>query len=36
MKANWEGHEAMRLTLWNKTPFFGNDDDYADDIMRRV
>ena len=36
MKANWEGYEAMRLTLWNKTPFFGNDDDYADDIMRRV
>ena len=36
MKANWEGHEAMRLTLWNKTPFFGNDDDYADDIMRMV
>lgn len=36
MKANWEGHEAMRLTLWNRTPFFGNDDDYADDIMRRV
>lgn len=36
MKDNWEGHEAMRLTLWNKTPFFGNDDDYADNIMRRV
>ena len=36
MKKNWEGDEAMRLTLWNKTPFFGNDDDYADDIMRRV
>ena len=36
MKANWEGHEEMRLTLWNKTPFFGNDDDYADDLMKRV
>ncbi|MDO4987642.1 MAG: glycyl radical protein [Synergistes sp.] len=36
MKSNWEGHEDMRLTLWNKTPFFGNDDDYADDIMKRV
>lgn len=36
MKKNWEGHEAMRLTLWNKTPFFGNDDDYADNLMRRV
>ncbi len=36
IKANWEGYEAMRLTLWNKTPFFGNDDDYADNLMRRV
>ncbi|MDR1620825.1 MAG: glycyl radical protein [Synergistaceae bacterium] len=33
---NWEGHEALRLTMWNKTPFFGNDDDYADAIMQRV
>ena len=36
MKNNWEGKEEMRLTLWNKTPFFGNDDDYADDLMRMV
>ena len=36
MKKNWEGSEAMRLTLWNKTPFYGNDDDYADDILRQV
>ena len=33
---NWEGEEALRLTIWNKTPFYGNDDDYADDIMRSV
>jgi formate C-acetyltransferase len=33
---NWEGEEALRLTMWNKTPFFGNDDDYTDDIMRDV
>jgi formate C-acetyltransferase len=33
---NWDGAEALRLTIWNKTPFYGNDDDYADDIMRRV
>ena len=33
---NWEGEEALRLTLWNKTPFFGNDDDYADTIMQKV
>lgn len=36
MRNNWEGHEPMRLTLWNKTPFFGNDDDYADNIMKKV
>jgi formate C-acetyltransferase len=34
--SNWEGAEATRLTMWNKTPFYGNDDDYADSIMRSV
>ncbi|MDR1482342.1 MAG: glycyl radical protein [Synergistaceae bacterium] len=33
---DWEGDEALRLTMWNKTPFYGNDDDYADSIMRMV
>jgi formate C-acetyltransferase len=33
---NWDGDEALRLTMWNKTPFYGNDDDEADSIMRRV
>jgi len=33
---NFEGSEAMRLTFANKTPRWGNDDDYADDIMKRV
>ena len=36
LKDDWKGHEPLRQMLWNKTPFFGNDDDYADDIMRRV
>jgi len=36
LKDDWEGHEPLRQMIWNKTPFFGNDDDYADDIMRRV
>ena len=27
---------ALRRRLINKTPFFGNDDDFADLIMRRV
>lgn len=36
LRADFEGSEALRLKLWNKTPFFGNDDDRADNIMRRV
>lgn len=33
---NFEGMEAMRQTILNRTPFFGNDDAYADDIAVRV
>jgi formate C-acetyltransferase len=33
---NFEGQEALRLRLLNKTPFYGNDDDAADGIMQRV
>ena len=28
--SNWEGEEKMRLYIRNHTPFFGNDDAYAD------
>ena len=31
-----QGQEALRLKLWNKTPRYGNDNDEADDLMRRV
>ncbi|NLB10139.1 MAG: glycyl radical protein [Clostridiaceae bacterium] len=30
---NFEGHEAFRSKLLIDTPKYGNDDDYADDIM---
>lgn len=33
---NFEGAEVLRQTLSNKTPFFGNDDDDADDIALQV
>jgi len=33
---NFEGDEKMRQFILNRTPFFGNDDDYADSIAVRV
>jgi formate C-acetyltransferase len=36
LKNNFKDDEPLRLRLWNKTPFYGNDDDRADDIMKRV
>jgi formate C-acetyltransferase len=33
---NFDGDEFLRQTILNKTPFFGNDDDYADDIALQV
>ena len=36
LESNFEGQEPLRLRLANKTPFYGNDDDYADEIMQRV
>ena len=35
-RSNWENEENMRLYIRNHTPFFGNDDAYADDIAVRV
>src|ERR1035437_6629561 len=36
LAANFEGRETTRLMLWNKTPKYGNDDDYADAILAQV
>jgi formate C-acetyltransferase len=33
---DFRGHESFRYDLLNDTPKFGNDDDYADDILREV
>ena len=36
LRANFEGHEALRQTLVYKAPKFGNDDFEADDVAREV
>lgn len=36
LKSNFEGHELLRQYLLNQTPKYGNDDDFADDIMKQV
>ena len=36
LKDNFVGHEEIRQLFLNKTPKYGNDDDYADDIMKLV
>jgi formate C-acetyltransferase len=33
LRGNFEGHERLHQMLLNKTPKYGNDDDYADDLM---
>jgi formate C-acetyltransferase len=34
LKDNFQGHERIRQMLWNKTPKYGNDDDYADTLLK--
>ncbi|TSK09075.1 MAG: glycyl radical protein [Geobacter sp.] len=36
LDADFAGQEPLRQRLWNKTRKYGNDDDYADDLMRLV
>jgi trans-4-hydroxy-L-proline dehydratase len=33
---NFEGEELLRQTIINRTPFFGNDDEYADSVAVKV
>lgn len=33
---NFEGEELLRQTIINRTPFFGNDDEYADSVAIKV
>lgn len=35
-KDNFEGHEHIHNIVTNKTPKYGNDDDYADEIMNDI
>ena len=34
--ANWEGYEELRQRIINQVPHYGNDDEYADAIYKRV
>jgi formate C-acetyltransferase len=36
LQSNFDGRENLRQILLNKTPRYGNDDDYADSIMQMV
>jgi pyruvate formate-lyase/glycerol dehydratase family glycyl radical enzyme len=36
LRDDWQGHEPLRQRCLNKTPRYGNDDDRADALMRRV
>ncbi|CAG35345.1 trans-4-hydroxy-L-proline dehydratase [Desulfotalea psychrophila] len=36
LASNFQGEEELRADLLNNTPFYGNNDDLADDIMQRV
>jgi formate C-acetyltransferase len=35
-EADFEGHDDVFETVFNQTPKYGNDDDFADDILKSV
>ena len=36
MKNNFEGYDKIKKAVWDETPKYGNDDDYADEILKNV
>lgn len=36
LKNNFEGEELLRLRLENKTPHYGNDDPYVDELAKHI
>jgi formate C-acetyltransferase len=36
MMVNYDGHERLRQQILNRTPKYGNDDDFADSVMQRI
>jgi len=36
LKTDFAGHESIRQMLVNETPKYGNDDEYADQILRQI
>ena len=36
LRENFQGHDRILNLVRNKTPKYGNDDDYADGLMRKV
>jgi len=36
LRNDFRGFKTLRNKLWDSTPKYGNDDDYADDIMKQV
>ena len=36
LSANYDGNEQLRQLLLNRTPKYGNDDDFADNLMQSI
>ncbi|SFH66483.1 formate C-acetyltransferase [Tindallia magadiensis] len=36
IRDNFEGHDLVKHLVKNKTPKYGNDDDYADEVMKQI